>query len=676
MSMQVGSTFCITICPDPPNGLQTVRLLQLTNAKSLMTVPSILEEIDKLNDESSIELLSKLTFVACGGGPLKTSLGERLVRKGVALVNMYGTSEVGAIATTFIPGADYDWRYIRIRQDMDIQLMTVENSTSNTALQRVRMRVKVFGQSRYFEPSDEFVCRPENPKRDIRPVGRMDDALVLGNGEKISPRFLESALTDLAEVRAAVICGNGRFELIALVELSEEYFRNASTEKKIWEAVKAANEYSDAHARIFSREAIRILDPNKALPRSDKGSIARASAYHAFLKDIELTYERLEKPKETWPAAECDTFQNHGISESEHKVTAIICQVLQLQNGQKSLNIDEDFFELGMDSLQATQLGRMLRDLYSDTIPTGLSRNFVYQYPTVAKICNRLQEPSMFNSRDSNHRQSNEDLAMLYINQAFFESKSMLLQTDPGAVILLVESRGSVGSYLLRLLLQRSEISTVICMDRDNNGAAIHSSQQPQKQSPATTALGSNRMEQLTIDFSMPLFGLSLTHYYGPVNRITHIVHNAWPIDLKRSVQSFDRHIKTTKNLLRLALDAHEQRPHVRPYFQFISSIATVARCHETSGFRLIPENIFTFEAAAEIGYAKAKYVSEKLVEAAQAQQPDSIQASIVRLGQISGSHDTADWNMKEFIPILCKTSRDLGCLPRVQGVGNRHFYR
>lgn len=671
MSMQVGETFCIPVCPDPPNGLQTLRLLQLSSAKSLMTVPSILEEIDELDDDSSTEVLSALNFVVCGGGPLKISLGERLASKGVPLVNMYGTSEVGAIATTFAPQSGYDWRYIKIRQDMDIALVPMETiGGSSPTYQRARMQVKVFGQSQPFEPSDEFICRPEKPDRHVRPVGRIDDVLVLGNGEKLSPQSLENALTDVTEVRAAVVCGNGRFELIALIELSHPCFNSVSTKDKIWEAVRMTNENSDAHARIVSPDAICILHPNKTLPRSDKGSVARASAYLHFSKDIELTYEKLENPKIVMHATDHNTPEDYSAIEIERKVISLVCNILNLQTGEHSFNINEDFFELGMDSLRATQLGRALQDIYAHNITSSLPRNFVYQHSTVAQICSYLQEPSKLDVKANGYQQFKDGLAMPYINQASFKFGSMFLQTNVGATVLLIGSRGNIGSNILRRLLQKSEVSTVICMDRHKSGAVMHNSHEPWQQNPITVSTSeTDRVEHLTVDFSMPLFGLSLTQYCGLIHRVTHIVQNAWLTDLKRSFKSFGRHIKTTDNLLRLALDAQERRANVRPHFQFISSIATVARYYEFSGARMIPEMMFDFETTADFGYATAKYTSERLLEVAKTQRPDSLQVSIVRLGQVTGAHDGTAWNMKEFIPTLWTTSRDLGCFPRIQGV-------
>jgi len=51
-----------------------------------MTVPHILEEIVALPDHEWTEVLRPLQFVACGGGPLKLSVGEKLANSGVRIL--------------------------------------------------------------------------------------------------------------------------------------------------------------------------------------------------------------------------------------------------------------------------------------------------------------------------------------------------------------------------------------------------------------------------------------------------------------------------------------------------------------------------------------------------------------------------------------------------------------
>lgn len=66
-----------------------VQLLQESKAKSLLTVPSILEEIALLPQDEGIHALRQLDFVAFEGGLPKESIGGKLAAAGVRLLNHY-----------------------------------------------------------------------------------------------------------------------------------------------------------------------------------------------------------------------------------------------------------------------------------------------------------------------------------------------------------------------------------------------------------------------------------------------------------------------------------------------------------------------------------------------------------------------------------------------------------
>ena len=58
-----------------PNGASIAALIQDSGAKALLTVPSILEELESLPGTKGHEILRRLDFVAFGGGVPKESEG-------------------------------------------------------------------------------------------------------------------------------------------------------------------------------------------------------------------------------------------------------------------------------------------------------------------------------------------------------------------------------------------------------------------------------------------------------------------------------------------------------------------------------------------------------------------------------------------------------------------------
>ena len=76
-SLGVGMSLVLPVSCSVPTGASIVELLKRENGKSLMTVPSILEEITNADGLGSIDALIDLNFVAFGGGPIERSIGEK-----------------------------------------------------------------------------------------------------------------------------------------------------------------------------------------------------------------------------------------------------------------------------------------------------------------------------------------------------------------------------------------------------------------------------------------------------------------------------------------------------------------------------------------------------------------------------------------------------------------------
>lgn len=75
-----------------PTARSTLASLQRTNAGSMLSVPSILEDMLKMPELDALPALRKLEFIAIGGAPMKETVGEELVRNGVNLLNHWGKS--------------------------------------------------------------------------------------------------------------------------------------------------------------------------------------------------------------------------------------------------------------------------------------------------------------------------------------------------------------------------------------------------------------------------------------------------------------------------------------------------------------------------------------------------------------------------------------------------------
>lgn len=165
-------------------------------------------------------------------------------------------------------------------------------------------------------------------------------------------------------------------------------------------------------------------------------------------------------------------------------------------------------------------------------------------------------------------------------------------------------------------------------------------------------------------------------------DNVTHVIHNAWSVDFKRPLQSFEKHLHGVRNLVDFVLSSPYTEP---PRLLFVSSIGVFQRkslqhdpspllCKLTGRNELDP---LTREIAQESpisdptvpigqGYTESKWVSEQILEIAT--KETGLSTTIVRLGQISGNPN-GYWNEKEWFPTIVKSALYVQCLPDMPGV-------
>ena len=637
-----------------------------------MTVPSILEEI--INDAVGVRTLAQLDFVAFGGGNLKPAVGHGLASAGVNLLNHFGTTESGPLAPIFIPSPDYEWEYFRLRRD--IKLRIEPNSTLNGGDQNFKLTTYPPGWDKPFEIQDQFVTSPRNPMVDFKAVGRMDSVIVLATGEKVQPMIIETMLSEHSLVSAVVAFGDGRFQLGVIVQPSHAASSASIDEFKtsIWPTVLEANELMDAHARIASKDAIIVVPHTITLPRSDKGSLLRRELYFMLSEEIEQAYQQLESAS----PPQKDQFvldRNRNIAQ---QLKDLIQNALPKWNVPiQDWTVSNDLFELGMDSLQAVELRRLL--LPSIEFAESIPRDFVYRHPSVLKLAEAIEAVN----RKQELAQPVDDRQKMVDN--FVKQYSLQTQQqgqEKNFVILLTGSTGSLGCHLVAHLANLPIVKEIVCLIRPATGRDQdpHMRQDEALRDKLISLSPEVRQKITTIQatLSLPQLGLGSEAYNSLLPRVTHILHNAWPMDFNRRLSSFQSQFQAVQNLLKLALDASNSDGSAycmglryRVKFVFVSSIAVVGEYPGASEeYSTIPEkNITDVKCTNRIGYAEAKLVCERIVQSARDNFPTNIEAGSVRIGQMSGSEESGFWNTEEHIAALVKSSVVINALPALEGV-------
>ena len=630
---------CIPPPSRVPDGASVVNLLQRSGATALISVPSILEEIEGLPDNKGAEALARLEFVGFGGGMPKEAVGQRLDAFGVRLIGQYGATETGPMTPFFIPGDGHNWRRLRLRHDtlsqLQVKLDRVDNSDQQIFAYRLSM--VPFGWTQRFELQDliitttEYTAESDLSLLDFSVAGRTDDLICLAIGEKVRPTILESLLRQCDGVKDAITFGEGQFELGIIVEatdaLNPDHFEQFKT--TIWPKIEDASRQMDAHAKITSPAAVLVV-PSGDLPRSDKVTILRKAVATKYAEEIADVYRNLEVA--VAPAL--------NLSSPLSSIKAFVAESMAWQ-----ANDQDDFFARGMDSLQATKLRRLLKDSVQAThsmfgsdashvLPVAsISNDFVYRHPSISSIVGAL-----FPGNDA----IEEVLTEAQLFEQFVSNYTGKYDhtQEEKAVVVLTGSKGSLGSFFLAQLLSNSSVSRVICLNRPGKGA---DALKVQKSALTSRNISVNdvawaKVEVYEVSTEVPWLGLSKEVYENLATESTHIVHIAWPMNFQMGVQSYESSFKTLRNLLELARRARFYSYKQKPRLLFISSISTVGNHPLPPGQNLISEVIPDGPASAlDLGYAKTKLVCEKMIQRAASDYPE-IEVGVVRVGQISGA--------------------------------------
>ncbi|KAK7451919.1 hypothetical protein CaCOL14_003645 [Colletotrichum acutatum] len=682
LSLNIGKTFCAPASSTIPNGASVAALIEDSQAKALLTVPSILEEIEGLPDGRGHNILRKLDYAGFGGGRPKTSVGKRLERSGVRLVGQYGATETGPMTPFFVPGKEHDWRRLQLRADilgpLQVKLDLIDTDAEGSAQAEseaersysYKLSMKPFGWQERFELQDIIVARTECVSAndvgqlDFVIAGRKDDLICLATGEKVRPTILESLLRQHEDVRDATAFGEGQFELGVIVEPARPVGPGEVDRFKasIWPAIEEAGRQMDAHARITSPTAILVVAP-EALPRSDKGTVLRSAVSRKFADEIAAVYRDLEASMVAPPI---------DLSSPASHIRNLVTQDVLGLNNDHDWQDDNDFFARGMDSLQATRLRRLLtaslRATHAAAEPGTanvlatemIKDDIVYRNPSVNKLVEALVPSSSKTNGVITEAKLIEQLVYKYSSRGDQREQRK-------AVVLLTGGTGSLGSFFVGRLLADDNVSNVICLNRPGKGYP----KEAQKRAVALRKISvdNNAWKKLEVhetNTADQWLGLPEAGYLRLAARVTHIVHIAWPMNFKMGLQSFEASFSSLRNLIQLARQAsiHQTR---KPKLLLISSISTVGNYPSIKGEALIPEVSVEDESwTLNLGYAKAKLVCEKIIERTAQEHPE-IEAAVVRVGQIAGS-STGYWNASEHFVAVCASSQKLGKFPDLHG--------
>ncbi|KAL2282818.1 hypothetical protein FJTKL_10424 [Diaporthe vaccinii] len=657
-----------------------VEALEQTPADIAVLVPSVVAELSQ--DPELLSLCAKyLQLILYIGGDLPQGIGDRVAAQ-IPLRCWWGASECG-IPHQLIPPSlgPNDWRYIQFHPSVGAVFDPVADGIYELVIQRdenlPQVCFSIRGQEGLgeYRTKDLFQPHPSVPDAWCWRA-RADDIIVFLNGEKTNPVSMEHHVVSQNPhaVRGALVIGTQRFQAAMLIEATAvgneplDTTQQAELIERIWPSIREANKEAPAHARV--EKALILILPGPLL-RAGKGTIQRAASIGQYRSNIDALYANADVSNgeddegQGATASSIDMADPESvkrfISESVGTVTGWSSSEVVLETDRGQEHDTATFFDRGMDSLMALQLLRILRrGLHRHDL--GLST--IYSNPTISQL------QAAISSR--NNVPKDDDLLLM---QPLLETYSEAIQqiqrpkstqaefmaNDKQVTAVLTGSTGTIGTFLLHTLLARPEIKHVICLNRSQDGG--HTAQMS-RLAAAGIELGDRDQQRITFlqaDLSQPFLGLNEVAYYELRDRVGLIIHNAWPVNFNLGLTAFQPQFAGLVNLFRLAADSTLDHT---PRVVFVSSVSAVGGL--AAGLDgPVPEEVFTsFDTPYSNGYARGKFLSELLCDAAARRL--GLDTMVVRVGQVAGAvrRPGGEWNRTEWVPSLVIGSKDMGCLP------------
>lgn len=640
---------------DQPPSVSTIeRALDLNLAKAGVVAPSILEEF--VGDSHALSKIARWSSVSFGGGPLSRAAGDALWEK-TRVHNLLGSTEMNTLPE-FVPASKDEWPYHNFHPSLGIEFRQRQDNLHELVIVRhSRWRTEqaifwTFPQLNEYCTKDLYEQHPGKPSLWAY-RGRVDDIIVLSNGEKFCPAEAESIVTGHPDVKSAMVLGNNHAQSALLIELFNPVTEDellGACRRSILQLVHQANRTLPQHAQIHASH-IRILPPSQSFLRSPKGEVRRAPTV-ALLESVIA---------DLYASVDTATASGSGCNlkfEDESSLTSCLVDLLSgdMYLG-RAVDPETNIFQCGFDSLKAT---RMLRHIMTSMVSQGLrstsqlTSRIIYQNPSplgLAAALLRLTDRRLESTSDVE-----KDSEMSRLLETF--SREIETISSPPTnlqTVILTGSTGSLGSYILDRLVRSESVERVICLNRTGSGAA----RQAASHSSRGLTGDFTKVCFMETNFAKNQLGLEEGAYQELTSRTTHIIHNAWPVDFNLSLSSFEPQLAGCVHLLTMAT----KTPTLRS-LSFVSSVGVASEWTKKESIEVPESKIVDLAVAGNMGYAQSKLLAELIF--AHGCDNLKIPVTICRVGQIAGPvlSSKGMWSPREWFPSILLSCKHLGKIP------------
>ncbi|TVY34617.1 Non-canonical non-ribosomal peptide synthetase [Lachnellula occidentalis] len=266
--------------------------------EAAFTPPAYLHSLSRSPEH--LEAIRKLKHVLWVGAPWTSIETANAIQSRVEIQAAYGSSEAGPFALIVEEQDDYAWLHFHPimgasfrHASKDLYELVLEKRPE---IQEAQFVFQNFPHLTEYRTKDLF---SKHPTRDDlwRFRGRTDDILVLSNGRLIEPALMESNVAAHSNVRAALLCSDGKSKVGLLVEAvvpPTSVEGSAALVEEIWPVVVSSNVVMNVFGRV-DKPLILFATKDKPFSRAGKGSVLKPltlKAYDQELREMFCAAER------------------------------------------------------------------------------------------------------------------------------------------------------------------------------------------------------------------------------------------------------------------------------------------------------------------------------------------------------------------------------------------------
>ena len=302
------------------------------------------------------------------------------------LISVSLSGETGILLNSHRPKNDKEWNYLRPIETAAKFLTFHDNGDETfecTVLDGFGSKSASNMEDGSWATRDMFTPHPTRPGL-WKYIGRKDDWIILLNGEKINPIPFEHIIRQNPYVSEAIVFGAGRHMpgLVIITSSAGNDLSPLDLKEKIGPALTSANAQSDRYAQI-STDMILVLPLFTNYRKTDKGTVIRYAFYEKFKDMIASMYQKEQ------------SMEQNGLVLGEEELRPWLRNKIRLILDIRNYDISDhdDFFSLGMDSLQAFRLySVIINELNLASEGKKLSTNIAFEHPNIEQLAKYILE--------------------------------------------------------------------------------------------------------------------------------------------------------------------------------------------------------------------------------------------------------------------------------------------